>query len=151
VYLLSAYADFLLDRGRAADVLMLLKDRGRADVLLLRLALAAKAVNDPRAATWANELSARFDAARARGDRTHEKEESRFALALRGDAERALKLAQANLEQQQREPADMRVLLEAALAARSRAAAAPVLQWLDASKVESVVLRALAERVRALP
>jgi Tfp pilus assembly protein PilF len=151
VYLLSAYADFLLDRGRAADVLMLLKDRGRADVLLLRLALAAKAVNDPRAATWANELSARFDAARARGDRTHEKEESRFALALRGDAERALKLAQANLEQQQREPADMRVLLEAALAARSRAAAALVLQWLDASKVESVVLRALAERVRALP
>ena len=151
VYLLSAHADFLLDRGRAADVLTLLKDRGRADVLLLRLALAAKAVNDPRAATWANELSARFDAARARGDRTHEKEESRFALALRGDAERALKLAQANLEQQQREPADMRVLLEAALAARSRAAAAPALQWQDAHKVESVVLRALAERVRALP
>jgi hypothetical protein len=96
-------------------------------------------------------LAARFDAARARGDRTHEKEESRSVLALRGDAERALKLAQANLEQQQREPADMRVLLEAALAARSREAAAPVLQWLDANKVESVVLRTLAERARALP
>ncbi len=151
VYLLSAYADFLLGRGRAADVLTLLKDRGRADVLLLRLALAAKAANDSRAATWTHELSARFDAARARGDRTHEKEESRFALALRGDAERALKLAQANLEQQQREPADMRVLLEAALATRSRAAAAPALQWLDANKVESVALRALSERVKALP
>lgn len=151
VYLLSAYADFLLDRGRAADVLALLKDRGRADVLLLRLALAAKAANDPRAAQWANELAARFDAARARGDRTHEKEESRFALALRADAPRAMTLAQANLEQQQREPADMRVLLEAALAARSRDAAAPVLQWLDANKVESVALRALAERVKTLP
>jgi Tfp pilus assembly protein PilF len=150
VYLLSAYADFLLDRGRAADVLALLKDRGRADVLMLRLALAAKAANDPRAAPWANELSARFDAARARGDRTHEKEESRFALALRGDAPRALKLAVANHELQ-REPADARVLLEAALAARSREAAAPVLRWLDANMVESVVLRALAERVRALP
>jgi Tfp pilus assembly protein PilF len=151
VYLLSAYADFLLDRGRAADVLALLKDRGRADVLLLRLALAAKAANDPRAAQWASELAVRFDAARARGDRTHEKEESRAVLALRGDAERALKLAQANLEQQQREPADMRVLLEAALAARSRDAATPVRQWLDANKVESAVLRALAERVKALP
>lgn len=151
VYLLSAYADFLLDRSRATDVLVLLNDRGRADVLLLRLALAAKAANDPRAAQWANELSARFDAARARGDRTHEKEESRFALALRGDALRALALARANLEQQQREPADMRVLLEAALAARSREAAAPALQWLDANKVESVALRALAERVKALP
>ena len=40
---------------------------------------------------------------------------------------------------------------EAALAARSREAAAPVLQWLDANKVESVVLRGLAERVKALP
>lgn len=151
VYLLSAYADFLLDRGRAADVLTLLKDRGRADVLLLRLALAARAANDARAGPWAEELSARFDAARARGDRTHEKEESRFALVLRGDAARALALARANLEQQQREPADMRVLLEAALAARSREAAAPALQWQGANNVESVVLRALAERVKALP
>jgi hypothetical protein len=98
-------------------------------------------------------LSARFDAARARGDRTHEKEESRYALALRGDAPRALKLAVANHELQ-REPADARVLLEAALAARSpesRQAAAPVLQWLEANKVESVVLRGLAEKVKALP
>ena len=153
VYLLSAYADFLLDRGRAADVLTLLKDRGRADVLLLRLALAAKAANDSHAAQWANELSARFDAARARGDRTHEKEESRFALALRSDAPRALKLAVSN-HALQREPADARVLLEAALAARSpeaRQAAAPVLQWLEANKVESVALRALAGRLKAFP
>ena len=150
VYLLSAHADFLLDRGRAADVLALLKDRGRADVLMLRLALAAKTANDPRAAQWADDLSARFDAARARGDRTHEKEESRFALALRGDAPRALKLAVANYELQ-REPADARVLLEAALAARSRAVAAAVLQWFESNKVESVALRALAERVKTLP
>ena len=151
VYLLSAYADFLLDRGRAGDMLKLLEGRGRADVLLLRLTLSAKAAGDPRAAKWADELAARFDAARARGDRTHEKEESRFALTLRGDAKRALALARANLEQQQREPADARVLLEAALAAPSREAAAPALQWLDANKVESVVLRSLAERVKALP
>jgi len=39
VYLQAAYADFLLDRGRPAEVLALLQDRGRADVLLLRLAL----------------------------------------------------------------------------------------------------------------
>jgi Tfp pilus assembly protein PilF len=151
VYLLSAYADFLLDRGRAIEVMKLLDGRGRADVLLLRLALAAKAVNDARAAQWADELAARFDAARARGDSTHEKEESRFVLALRGDTPRALTLARANLDQEQREPADMRVLLEAALAARSREAALPALQWLDANKVESVVLRALAERASALP
>jgi tetratricopeptide (TPR) repeat protein len=50
VYLQAAYADFLLDRGRPAEVLALLKDRGRADVLLLRLALAARAAGDASAA-----------------------------------------------------------------------------------------------------
>ncbi len=54
----------------------------RADVLLLRLALAAKAAQRPGAARWARELGARFDAARPRGDTSHRKEESRFALAL---------------------------------------------------------------------
>ena len=36
VYLLAATADFLLDRGRPAEVLSLLQGQGRADVLLLR-------------------------------------------------------------------------------------------------------------------
>lgn len=149
-YLEAAHADFLLDRGRAAEVLKALADRGRADVLLLRLALAARAAGDARAAGWARELAARFDAARARGDRTHEKEEARFALALQGDAKRALALARSNFAVQ-KEAADARVLLEAALAARSRADAAPALEWLDSNGVESVVLRELAAKLRALP
>jgi tetratricopeptide (TPR) repeat protein len=49
VYLLSAYADFLLDRGRAAEVLALLKDSERSDLLLLRLAIAGKAAGAPPA------------------------------------------------------------------------------------------------------
>jgi len=150
VYLLAAYADFLLDNGRAAEVLPLLKDHARADVLLLRLAIAAEATGDARREALARELAARFDAARARGDTSHRKEESRFALALRGDAEHALALARANYEQQ-REVADARILLEAALAARQRAAALPVLQWMDATGVESPPLRTLAARLRELP
>jgi tetratricopeptide (TPR) repeat protein len=150
VYLLAAYADFLLDNGRAADVLSLLKDHARADVLLLRLAIAAKTVQDPQRDAWARELAARFDAARARGDESHRKEESRFALAVLGDAERALVLARANYEQQ-REVADARIVLEAALAARQRAAAQPVLQWMEVTGIESPPLRALAAKLRALP
>ena len=38
-YLLAAYADFLLERGRAQDVLRLLGTRTQADALLLRHAL----------------------------------------------------------------------------------------------------------------
>ena len=150
VYLLAAFADFLLDRSRAADVLQLLKDRGRADVLLLRLALAAKVSGDAKAPEYARELQARFDAARLRGDTSHRKEEARFALALNGDVPLALKLAGENWAEQ-REAADARVLLEAALAARDRRAAAPVLKWLDDNRFEDVRLRPLAERVKALP
>lgn len=149
VYLLAAYADFLLDQGRAAEVLTLLKDHARADVLLLRLAIAAKATGDAKAASFARELAARFDAAHARGDSTHRKEESRFALQVQGQADRALALARANYEQQ-RELADARNLLEAALAARQFAAAQPVLQWMASTGVESPVLRVLAEQLKAL-
>ncbi len=154
VYLMAAHADFLLDRGRAADVLLRLKGRGRADVLLLRLALAAKVSGDAKAAEYARELQARFDAARLRGDTSHRKEEARFALALHGDVPLALTLALRLAREnwaEQREAADARVLLEAALAARDRAAAAPVLKWLDDNRFEDVRLRPLADRIKALP
>ena len=150
VYLLSAYADFLLDNGRAGEVMSLLKDQTRADVLLLRLAIAAKATQDPKRDALARDLAARFDAARTRGDASHRKEESRFALALQAQADRALTLARANYEQQ-REVADARILLEAALAARQRAAAEPVLQWMQATGIQSPALRSLAARLRELP
>jgi hypothetical protein len=149
VYLQAAFADFLLDRGRAAEVLALLKDRGAADVLLLRLALAAKAAGDTSATAHAQALAARFDAARQRGDTSHQKEESRFLLGVRGDATGALRLAQANFALQ-KEPADARILLEAALAARQPAAARPVLDWMAASGIESVALHGLAARLEDL-
>lgn len=150
VYLQAAYADFLLDQGRAQEVMTLLADRRRADVLLLRLALAAKALGSPQATGLADELAARFEAARQRGDTSHRKEESRFTLALRGDVARALALAEQNWREQ-REPADARILLEAALAARQPAAAKPVLDWMQTWGVESVALQGLAQRLRALP
>ena len=150
VYLLSAYADFLLDQGRAAEVLVLLKDKQRADVLLLRLALAAKAMGSTQLKAWAEDLAARFAAARLRGDSTHLKEEARFALAVQGDAQRAVKLAAENYTVQ-REPADARILLEAAVAARQPEAAEPALAWLRASHIEHRTLAALAARLQARP
>ena len=150
VYLQAAYADFLLDRGRPAEVLTLLADGARADVLLLRLALAAKAAGTRDTSRWRDALAARFDAARQRGDTSHRKEESRFVLALQGATARALQLAQQNFAEQ-REPADARILLEAALAARQPDAARPALDWMAANRVESVVLQGLAAQLKAKP
>ncbi|MCW5662171.1 MAG: hypothetical protein KIT60_31070 [Burkholderiaceae bacterium] len=149
VYLQAAYADFLLDRGRAQEVLALLDGQTRADVLLLRLAIAAKLTGDARRDAYARELAARFDAARARGDSSHQKEESRFVLAVLGQPERALQLALAN-HRQQKELADARIVLEAAVAARQRAPAEGVLQWMETTGVESPPLHALAARLKAM-
>jgi Tfp pilus assembly protein PilF len=148
-YLLGAYADFLLDRGRPAEVVTLLKDRSRSDVLLLRLALAAKALRAPALAGWESDLAARFAAARLRGDKLHQKEESRFRLGVQGQVQPALALARENYALQ-REPADARVLLEAAVAARQPEAAEPVLAWMRQSGIESVVLSVLAQQLKGV-
>jgi len=146
-YLLSNYGDFLIDQGRPAEAVALLRDWVRSDVLLLRLALAAKATGIPEFKTYAQTLRERFAAAAMRGDTLHRQEESRFQLTVEGNKTRALELAVANWAIQ-REPYDARILLEAAVAAGRRDAAQPVLDWLAQSKHEDPQLAALA---KALP
>ena len=150
-YLLGAYSDFLLDQKKPLDVLRLVKDQQRIDALLLRQALAWQMVPGQEAALQAAtaELAARFNAAMRRGDTVHQREQARFALWLQRDIPGALRLAQSNWAIQ-KEAADMRILLEAAVAARDRAAAKPVLDWIAAHQVEDVALKALAQKAGAL-
>ena len=91
----------------------------------------------------------RFVAARRQGDALHEKEESRFARVLLKDVPRALALAESNYRIQ-REAADARVLLEAAVASRNAQAAEPVLRWMVQNRVESVVLQGLVQQLQAM-
>jgi tetratricopeptide (TPR) repeat protein len=149
-FLLAAYADLLLDLQRPHEVVALLKERYASDGLLLRLVLAERALGLPGAAARTATLSARYAAARLRSDTAHEQEEARFMLETGQAAQPALVLAVDNWRLQ-REPRDARVLLQAALATRTPAAAAPVLEWLDANRVEDVVLADLARRTRELP
>ena len=148
VYLLGAYADFLLDQNRPAEVRELLRDEQRADNLLLRLALAERRLDDPAWQPHAEVLEARFAAARQRGDGVHIASESRLRLDLRQQPQEALALALRNWAQQQREPQDARLLLEAALAADQPAAAGEVLDWLNRVKLEDRRLADLSRRLR---
>ncbi len=59
----------------------------------------------------------------------HQRENARFELLLRGDARSALALALADW-QVQREPADLRVLAQAAAACRDPQALVVVQRWL---------------------
>ena len=150
-YLLGAYADFLLDQQRPQDVVTLLQDQQRIDALLLRHARALQALLVRPAAFQAEktELAARFTAAMQRGDTVHQREQARFALFLQQDIPAALQLAQKNWTIQKEVP-DMRILLEAALAARNFAAAQPVLAWIAANGVEDVALHRLVKQLGPL-
>ena len=148
-FLLAAYADFLLDQGRPAEVIALLRDWVRSDILLLRLALAEKALDAPAAKEHIQALKARFDAAALRGDKLHQQEEARFNLYLLGQKQKALALAQENWKLQ-REPRDARILLEAALAMKDPEVAQEALDWLERSGHEDPLLRRTAEKLKAL-
>ncbi len=144
VYTQCAYADWLLDQHRAAEVVRLLTGSEAADPVLLRLALAYKQLHGtkhPLTVEATTTLGDRFDAALLRGDRSHGREQSRYELDLRGDPRAALALAQTNWNVQH-EPADEVVLAHAAHAARRDGAAAPVWQFLGATGGRDVRLAA---------
>jgi hypothetical protein len=129
VYTLAACADWLLDQGRAREAASLLEGREQADALLLRLAHAWKLLQDPRAPAASAALQRRFAATRQRGDTPHLREEAYAALRLQGNPALALQLALDNWAQQ-KEPADARLLAEAAFAAAQPAAAAPLQEFM---------------------
>jgi tetratricopeptide (TPR) repeat protein len=154
-YLRASYCDFLLDQGQAEAVLALSADLQRDDNLLLRrvLALQSLAASVPsggRHNSYASQLRAelavlrdRHAEAQLRGDRTHLREAARMTLHLLRDPATALTLARENWNAQ-KEPADARILLEAALATRDTAARAQITAWVQSTGLEDARLSALA-------
>ncbi len=142
-YTLGAFSDFLLSQNRFGEVVELLKGFTRNDGLLLRLAEACKAgrtVQDRNESTkWTDILAGRIALSRARGSQLHLREESRFELHLRDDANTALRLALANWGCQ-REVADFRLLLESARAAGDTDQEALALEWARTNRFEDVHL-----------
>ncbi|MCP3102304.1 tetratricopeptide repeat protein [Myxococcus sp. K15C18031901] len=145
-YTRAAFADLLLDLGRPREVARLMEAHSQDDGQLLRRVLAETALGTPEARVLAEELAARHAASRLRGDSLHAREEARFALHVERDADKALSLALENWRVQ-REPWDVRVLLEAALAARRPEAARPALDFLASTDCEDPGLVALARQL----
>jgi len=136
-YLKAAYADWLLDADRPADALAVVRRDERNDALLLRIALAEQRLPDEAAAFAAHRaaLAERFAAARQRGDSLHRREEARYRLAIERDAPGAMSLALANWDVQ-REPADRRILVEAADAAGDTRVAHRLADWDRRARVD---------------
>ena len=144
-YLLSAYADFLISQKRYEQAVTLLQNETRADGLLLRLAIAeSKLPKTP--ASLKNHIEAlrdRFESGHLRGDFVHQREEAIFTLHLLNDPAKALRLSLDNWKVQH-EPADLRILLESALAAKRPEEAAAAIQFLSETKLEDVESSKLA-------
>jgi hypothetical protein len=139
----------LLDLDRPAEVEKLLHGRTDNDNLLLRLALAEARIRARDAVAHAELLRDRFDASHLRGDAVHRREEARFILGLEENPKAALALARANWDVQ-REPWDVRVLLDAAFVAKEPKAAAPALEFLETWHMQDPRILALAAKVRSL-
>jgi thioredoxin-like negative regulator of GroEL len=147
VYLLGAYADFLLEQGRTREARDLLDGDTRADALLLRLAIAEDRLGREVAAEYRATLEARFEASRRRGSILHRREEARFKLEILKQSESALRLAVANWGLQ-KEPQDAALVLRAAIAAKAPERAAPIVKWVEKSGLEDVSIDALIQRLK---
>lgn len=148
-YLLSAWADFMLEQGRHRAVDDRLKPYPQSDALLLRRAIAARHLQHPGAGEMADTLRRRFAASQRRGDEVHLREHARFALDVDNRPADALWLAQRNWATQ-KEPADAVLLLRAALAVNP-SAAEPAITFVRATSLQDVrVERLLLELDEAL-
>ncbi len=137
-YLLGAFADLLLDEHRPEEAAALVAGPARIDALLLRQAEAQRlGAGSPDAVI--EMLAANFAAAHARGDAVHRREEARFRLRMTREPAVALALARENWLVQ-KEPADARILLESARAARDAATERDILSWVAACRLEDIHL-----------
>lgn len=142
-YLLRIFADYLLDENRLEEVVKLLKEEEQDSALLLRLAIAAKkSQKDQLIQKYQSLLLARFEAARLRGSKLHERDEALYLLEFDGDLDKALKLARDNWEIQ-KEPDDALILLRLALATKSSADVQIIRDWIIKTKLQDVRIEKL--------
>lgn len=116
-YILRTYSDYLLRQQRPKEVIQLLKTPPENDQLLLRFAIATKALGHPvLEKKLVNTLEQRFANTLAKNNHMHGRDEAIFLLTFKADDEtskkRALKLAETNWKTQ-KEPDDTLTLLRA--------------------------------------
>ncbi len=119
----------------------------RNDALLLRYALALKMQEASEAQANIEALRQRFAAAATRGDSAHQREQARYELHLLSDPKQALRTALSNWKVQ-KEPADLRILLEAAVAAGDSQAMALAIAWIDRTHFEDQALAVMVKAAR---
>ena len=135
----------MFDQHRPQRVITLLKNKTNNDTLLLRYAEALKNAQSDEALLQIQLLQQRFAAAMLHGDTVHQREQSRFELRLMHNPVKALEIAKQNWLVQ-KEPADGRVYLEAAVAANDKKAVALMVNWIATSLLEDATLQTIINK-----
>jgi hypothetical protein len=146
-YILATWADFLLDQRRFADVIWLTRRYPAFQDLSLRAALAARATGSPDSRARADRVRAQYRAYRERGDFIPTRDYARYLLDVESAAPAALQAALTNWKTQ-REPADARIVLRAALAANQPQAADDVVAFIERNALEDPQLADCIARLR---
>jgi len=134
----------LLERGESARALALVDGPNVSAALLVARIRAASLIGDAVATAARREFDALLTIGLRRGTGTHFREEGELALYVDGNSVRALELARRNFAAQKDTP-DLRLLVEAAIAAHDQAALAFAREWLASSGFED---RVALERLR---
>jgi len=129
LYARAAYADWLLQQEQWQETINLTTGYEQVDSLAVLRAIAEHRLNQPSELT--SHLNERFEEAQWRGDLLHRRELARFQLDVMNQPASAFENAWRNW-QDQREPADTRLALRAAMAADEQSAERQIRQWLSA-------------------
>ena len=145
-------AELFNAQGRAADALRIsLVDTVPSDGLLVQALLASQALGDGQAPRLASLVAQRFASQALRDEALIERPQMVYLIRHRQndpqDLARGLALAVENWRTQQ-EPPDAALLAEAALALNQAQAAAPVLDWMQATGYTDPTLAPLAQTLR---
>jgi len=136
-YLLTTYADFLLAQNRADEVIKLLSDDVRDARLLLRLALAHRALGEKQAVeAILSRLRLGFEEAKWRADKNGMLVEARYLLEFENEFSRALQLAHEHWLVE-KSPYVAGLILTLSAKVGKNKASVEVRQWLDQEQVET--------------
>jgi len=134
----TRFAELLHAKGHHARALEVAGSSGASLARLVIGLRAAEDISDPRATHYRLKIDELLDVLRRRGEQRHERERAQLALYVDGDAKRALDLARQNFAIQKDTP-DLRLLIDAAIAAGDRDSLRSVRAWLTEMGFEDYI------------
>jgi len=144
------FTDFLIEQQQYNTAHQILHKKTNHNGLLLRLVITEGALNHPDLLLHRDLLNTRLTEEIRWNSYVSLRDQSRFHLAIQGNPGKALIFAQRNW-QQQKELADLKLLLTAAIAAKKPETAISAIQWAQQHQIKDEKLNRLIALIQKTP